>query len=588
MLRLFPLASRSLPGLPLALLVLAACGASDKDVEEPPAATDGVTDTGTPDTLPTTTDTAFPPADVGSMMLVEDGRGLGLFAMFVNQQPGFENLAYCAITNTVCLSGFPDPANIELPVPFAPDTRFDPVFSQYSYVGDTVSLGPYVADLYFNAETGLAFYYADLDDIGPVLGPVGVSFGVQWGDYDGEEDLVLREPLEIVTPRAGSMLRTVNASTILVEWVPELGGGDLHLFASTGEPTFLAVQWLVEDDGYFEVPIDDVMAGGIDPDTISFSLQRWNTGQVKHRGNTLDLVQISKIEFSSEYDYVGSRTRIEPSDNCAQAVNAAPLVSAIGTYTYWGLMTAFSDDIADQCGVGGGTDGLVRVDLPPLSSLRVEYNLPLGDATGTPLVRDAALWITDDCSNPSACLAGSNVNDDYIPELTAYFNASETETETVYIVLSGDGASGDVFWLDVVLEQLGDPMMVDECLAATQAAAIPEGSYYSEETAFLDSLNPGLSCTNSQTPGPDAMTKVTLLDGETLTALVTMPGADPAIYLMYNCTQPNTCAIGADVGLGTTEQLVYTNTSGFSENLYLVIDTKGAPLQAYFLTLDIL
>ncbi len=570
--------------------LLSACNSKD-DSGEDPDVTGGIdTDDGDDDTTePTTTDTGFPPGDVGSLMLVEDQqRGLGLYAMFVNQHPGYENLAYCAVTDTVCLNGFPP--DTDLGYPFDAALRFDPLFSQYRYVGDTITLGPYVADLYYDSERGLAFYYADLDSYDPLLGPVGVSFGAQWGEYEGTSDLVLREPLEIVVPRENGMLRATNASTISVEWIPAEGEDEIHLFATTGDPFFYAVQWTLEDDGYFEVPVDEILLGGIDPDLIHFTLQRWNTGTVNFRGHTLELVQLSDVEFQSAYDYVGSRAEVVPADNCAQAVNMVSPIAGPGSYSLWGRMTGFGTDLNNQCGLFSvGAEGLIRIDLDPLTAFRVEYNLPLGSNQANAAQRDAAVWVTDDCSDGNACLVGSDVNGNYLSEAVAYFNPSSTESETVYLVLGGLDAANDIFWLDVVVEQLQDPMMVDECLEAQQAVGIGEGSYYSEETAYLGTLDPGVACTNSQTPGPDAITKVVLQAGETLTVDISMPGADPAIYLMYNCTAPNTClpGMGADTNLGVAETLFYENLAVGEEILYLVVDTKGGALQPYSLTLTV-
>ena len=567
--------------LSLALSIACNTGADgDGDPTDLPA----TTDTAEPTT--TTPDTGWPEGDFGSLMIVEDPqRGLGLYGLFVNQQPGFDNLAYCAIEERVCVNGFP--ADLDTTAPYNPTQVFDPVFSQYRYVGDTVQLGPYSAELYSNSETGLAFYYAQLGDVELSLGPMGVTFGGQWGDYSGGNDIAIGEPIEVIYPRAGATARTTNAAYLPIEWIPTPGEGAVHLFAQVGDPPYLGLQWWLEDDGYFALPIDEILLGGLDPTYIGFTLERWNTGVVSHHGHTLEITHITGLEFGADYDYVGSRTYLEPSDNCAQAVNNI-VIDDIGTHSYWGRMTGYDLDVPDQCGLGGGSGaGLVAVSLPPLTAMAASYNLPKGDALVIPTSRDAALWLTDDCSVSNACLAGSNVNDDFVEELVSYFNPSTTEDLVVYIVLGGDDSTGDIFWLDVEVSQLFDPNLSDECLEATQSAGLAEGGYYSEEVSFLDGLNPGIACTNSQTPGPDAMNKVTLQAGQTLTASVQMPGSDPALYLLYNCTQPQTCAVGADANFGMAEQLVYSNTSGFQENLYIVVDTKGTPMQPYFLTLDL-
>jgi hypothetical protein len=366
--------------------------------------------------------------------------------------------------------------------------------------------------------------------------------------------------------------------------VPLLGGGDIHIFASTGDPSYTGRQWWVEDDGYFEVPIDDILQGGLDPDTVQFTVERWNTAEVTHHGNTLQIAQLTGSTFSAEYDYVGSRTELVVADNCAEAVNMAP-IDQVGSYSYWGRMTDYDDDIPDSCGFNKLGTGLVRVDLPPLTSVSAEFNLPMGESSAAPPTRDAAISITDDC-NVAPCLAASNANLEFIPELTQYFNPSNTETKTVYIVLTGIGITDYIFWLDVVLDLLSDPDLADECLEALQSDPLPAGSYYSEEVAFLDSLNPGFQCTNSLTPGPDAMAHIVLNAGETLTASVTMLGADPAIYVLTNCNSVDRC-VGSDLSFGPFEVVGYQNQTASQENVYLVIDTKGGPMMPYFIEIQI-
>ncbi len=576
------------PGLAALFLLLAGTSACSGDGADKPVADAQDTDAADTDTDTTTetdtdtdpVDTAFPPGDVGSLVVVQDGGRTALYAMFVNQQPGFENLASCAVTDTVCVPGFASRnPGTDVQDAFDPNIRFDPVFSQYRYVGDEITFGPWTAELRYDAERGIAFYFADLTGEDIPLGPMGVSWGVQWGDYAGTDDLFLQEPIEMIVPRATTVL-TTNATTIPIEWIPQEDGGDIHLFATTGDPLFIGAQWVLEDDGYFEIPVDDVFSGSppLDPTEIGFSLQRWNTDSTKFQGHVLDLVQISSAKFTASYDYVGSATEIELSDNCAQAVNNVDLNST-GTWSYWGRLAGYTSDLGDQCGIGStDADGILSVELPPLSMLAATYTLPAADS-------NAALWVTDDCSQPDACVTGANVNDVTLPESVQAFNPSTTDTLDLYVVLGGDGTTDGIYTLDVTIDQLLEPDMADECFEATQQAGFGEGTYYSEDVAFLNTLDPGIACTNGQTPGPDGMMKVKVPPGTVMTAFIQMPGADPAIYVMTNCTQTQTCVAGADLSLNTAETLTWENTAIGEANVYIVVDTKGASLQPYFLTI---
>ena len=117
--------------------------------------------------------------------------------------------------------------------------------------------------------------------------------------------------------------------------------------------------------------------------------------------------------------------------------------------------------------------------------------------------------------------------------------------------------------------------------------AIGAGTYYTEFLPYTNVLNPGAGgCTGSSLPGPESMTKVTLEAGQTVSAAVTMPGADPGIYLLYNCTNVFSCPVGADNRGDGLEALAYTNGNTVSETLYLVVDSKTR-MSPYFLTVDI-
>jgi hypothetical protein len=577
------------PSLPLKralisfLLVFTGCaggGPSDTSGVLPPTDT-AITAT---HTNPNYQDTGFPPGDEGSLMVVEAGGHKGLYAMFVNQQPGFENLAYCAVTHTVCIPGF---ATTPLPYddvdkadPFDPTVRFASEFSQYRYVGDEITFAGYTAPLYYDSTHGFAYYYLDLTGQEEILGPVGVSWGAQWGPYLGTNDITLHEPIELLTPREGAQFNVTNATTFPVEWTPQEDGGTIHLFAFVGDPLFTGVQFTLQDDGYFDVPIDTVMGLAVNPNNIQFSLERWNTDSVTFHGNTLDIAQVSQATFAAHFDYVGSRTELVPADNCAEAVNETA-ISSVGTYSYWSRLKGYQVDVPNACNLlnGNNPTGLVRVDMPPLTRLEATEQIP------DPSKGDAAVWITDNCMG-NACLAGADINAIPLPESVAYFNTSTTETKTVYVVLSGAGITDGIVTLDIVLDQLLDPQMKDECLAATQEPAIGDGAYYSSETSFLNSLDPGIVCTGDQTPGPDAMTHVLVPAGETITVLAQMdPPGDPALYIMTQCTNPQFCVAGADRSLGQGESVQWTNTAGSPANIYLVVDTKGAPLQPYFLTI---
>ncbi|MCA9493994.1 MAG: hypothetical protein KC621_28900, partial [Myxococcales bacterium] len=49
----------------------------------------------------------------------------------------------------------------------------------------------------------------------------------------------------------------------------------------------------------------------------------------------------------------------------------------------------------------------------------------------------------------------------------------------------------------------------------------------------------------------------------------------PTLYLMYNCSNVQSCFEGVNRSNQDTETITYTNESGFSEFVYLAVDSGG-------------
>ena len=128
--------------------------------------------------------------------------------------------------------------------------------------------------------------------------------------------------------------------------------------------------------------------------------------------------------------------------------------------------------------------------------------------------------------------------------------------------------------------------MYGDCGSAQNAPLTFPGSYYAEFTSFLDGSNPGPSgCTGSDLPGPDAVTPIEVPAGHTVTVDVEMPGADPALYFLFECDDALSCPSGSDVP-GSSESVSYTNQSSSPERIYVVVDTAGDALTAYRMDID--
>ena len=177
------------------------------------------------------------------------------------------------------------------------------------------------------------------------------------------------------------------------------------------------------------------------------------------------------------------------------------------------------------------------------------------------------------------------------PERMQYFNATSS-TQQLYLVLDGyanqtGGTMLGTFQLDYNVQPLDEPVMHDSCLEAqTSKETLDAGLYYTEYLPYTNLLNPGAGgCTGTSLSGPESLTRVTVPPGTTMSAVVNMPGGNPGLYLLYNCTNAFSCPVGADQRMDGQEALAYTNTGSVPETLYLVVDSRTA-LQPYFLTID--
>ncbi|MFT4622467.1 MAG: hypothetical protein ACI8PZ_001123, partial [Myxococcota bacterium] len=272
--------------------------------------------------------------------------------------------------------------------------------------------------------------------------------------------------------------------------------------------------------------------------------------------------------------------------NCLEAQGMAAITDS---GTYWGRLGGYRNDIdpgqGNPCtGFGApGNEGMIALELDPFEIVTVNYRLEIGDAS---------VYLVEDCASGNSCLAGADATLLGDLESFQYFNNTD-DPQRLYLVLDAyenqeGGRALGTFELDLAIDQLLDPDMHDSCPAAQmQAVAAGPGTYYTDYLPFTNQLNPGPGgCTASSMSGPESMTKVTLQAGETLVATVTMPGGDPGIYLLYNCTNPFSCPVGADARGDAIEAIGYINNTPISETLYLVVDTKFGMLP-YFLTLDI-
>ncbi len=566
--------------VPLVSLAFVACGGGS-DPKPGPA-----TGTGTPTGTPTTTGTTdtTPTAlgtNSGSLILHRKANQrmepptVQLVGLFPTSDPGLLNLAQCAVIGDTCLPQVPDIEDDWIDVD--PDREFDPTQWEYSFAGTSVGIGPLEA--YFqNVE--MPHYYADLTDelaIEGFDGTYGVKIGGDWGEHDGWDDILVSPAMNVMSHDAGREFFFHDGEKIVFEWEPE-GRGDVFLSIHSG--TLLTRMWLLEDDGYFELDADSLGLGTEEID-MKMSIERWNHNTIDVNGNTLNVLSISEVAWPATYFYVGGRDEMVPVDTCGETNTMNEYL----TGQYWGRLA--DDGFLDHMDPGfagctgfwaRGEEGFVRFDLPPRTFLSVAFTL-LND--------DASLYLVTDCAQTNTCLVGSDVTYQAGEESFQYFNSSDTD-QTVYAVLDGYLSTNGLFYADVSVNTMGPPDMFDTCAAVQgQLVPTPAGGYYSDITAYTNQIDPAQgACPPVPNLGPDAMTKVEVGPGETITVNVDMAGSDPAVYLLYNCADPNACANGSDIDVGPQEQVAYTNNSASTETLYLVVDSK-TQLRPWFMTIDI-
>lgn len=535
-------------------------------------------------------DTGFPPGDLGNIHVRHDVNRdeTTVYALFVESAPNFVTLARCVITESGCLPSLP--ADEDDPLLFDPRDSLEPETLRTRFVGDAISVGDYALEYRENPETKLGYYVTSVDEEDPQEGAAGVSWGGQWPEYLGADDIYLPSPMDTITPREDGKLTFTNNMLVPIEWVPT-GEGEITLTISRDFGD--AVVYSLNDDGYFELDSDDLgqRLGLTDEVTdLTATLSRWSRNTLVKFGHVVELIGSSDASFDLQFVQVGTRQRMFPADECAEAQGAL----ALGAGQYFGFLgepRVDSDydapteclDPAETTFYDGsfGPDAMFRVVVPPRHQYTFDYNL---------LTESASIYLVENCNAIDAtCRDGSDLDDaPNAHEFVSYFNQDD-DPQTLYVVLDSTDFDGESFFtLDVQDQFLDEPDMFDTCSQAQASTArLGAGTYWGTFTGYAGHLNPGTGgCTGTSLPGADALTPVELQPGQTLTASVEMPESDPALYVLFNCSDLFSCPSGSDASLGGRETVSYTHNGNFPITVYLVVDSKSG-ITPYFLTLDI-
>jgi len=271
-------------------------------------------------------------------------------------------------------------------------------------------------------------------------------------------------------------------------------------------------------------------------------------------------------------------------DTCAEAGAYAPLTT--GSHVFADDLSLYADDVSFSAGnvcTGQPTDGgdaFVPVALEPDEALTVHYR---NDG-------DASAYVLLDCNAPTDTdcqLAGDGnlANPVGGAEDLVYLNITGVRV-VGYLVLDCNGAcSGYDLTVDI-----GTPAPL---LPSTCADSNSWPVYSTMGLAMFGTLegmggnvtlSNGNACTGGTTSGVDAQLPVELLDGETIDLSYTQIMGDGSVYLVEDCVDPlGTCLAASDAGAdGVEESFSYTNTSGTTENLRLILDCYDGQFCANF------
>jgi len=261
-------------------------------------------------------------------------------------------------------------------------------------------------------------------------------------------------------------------------------------------------------------------------------------------------------------------------DTCAETASYAPLTT--GSHVFADDLSTYTDDVSFTAGnncTGQPTDGadaFVPLVLEAGEAVTVTYR---NDG-------DASAYVLLDCNapTPNDCyLAGDgNLASPVGGEENLLFTNTTGVQVSGYLVLDCNGAcSGFDLTVDI---DTPSPLLPSGC---PDADTWP--TYGTMGLAMFGTLNGmagnvslanGNGCTGGTTSGVDAILPIELLDGETIDVTYTQILGDASVFLVGTCSDPEgTCLSASDSGAdGIPESISYTNTSGGTENLRMVLD----------------
>jgi hypothetical protein len=538
----------------------------------------GPTPTATPTGI-SPTDVPFTPppgTDQGDIALVR-GYTRGqlvrseLVALFASDLQEVLNPAQCVVDESrPCLRRLPEAIGDQ--VTYDRLDRYVENQSLYRYVGLTVPFGPY--ETFYQVEDDLSWYYADVTDQGDVQGPVDAAVDVEWGVFPLPDLIDVPPGLDVLSPPSDQTLRAFsNDEDFTFTWTAR-EADEMYLFIETDDETEPGRVLRIADNGSYT--LDLASLGLVENTLLTMQLARWQRAAVDVNGNALSVLVTAESDFTVEYVPVGNRGEIDVQTDCFAPV-ALPPGGYFGDLADMTNTFEISDCVQNQEPTAG-LDAVYAIEIPPYTRAELDFRQ---------LEANGAFYLLESCDpiNP-VCVEGADRGFGLQTETITRFN-DQPEPEQFILVVDGIlQTTGGLFFLDYDATEVLDPELADEC---ADAPLLAPGTYFARQPGvLLDRLDPGfLGCTDSSLPGGDGTVSVDVPPGGTLEVTVSMPGDDPALYIHRDCADLAQCIVGSD-DAGSIETVSWTNSGSEVDRVLLTVDTSGALLLPFTLTVTIL
>jgi hypothetical protein len=182
---------------------------------------------------------------------------------------------------------------------------------------------------------------------------------------------------------------------------------------------------------------------------------------------------------------------------------------------------------------------------------------------------DLDLAVLDQCDEDLGCLIVAD----------AGVSTNTPQSGTIYFVVDGYNGAAGSFTLEFIRDP--DPEPIDACERVEQPLPGEEGDVLtgvfpiSGNTCGSPNTVEFLDCADFAEAGADNWYEIVLLPDASIDAAVTS-SADGALWILDACSEPLNCLAYGDATLtGETEVVSYTNDTGSTQVVYLVVDSYG-------------